>query len=103
RALGQRDRRRQEGIARFGEKAAVVGGELVERYGARIDQADAGGRLRGHRRALVADVVPGQPEARLAIVGLLGGYAVESDIAAAESRHAGAPALYAIAFAAHRR
>ena len=55
----------------------------------RIDQFDAGRRLAAGRRAFVADVVPGQPKTRLAIVRLLRRHAVEPDIAAGQPRHAG--------------
>ena len=87
-------------VARLGEEAAVVGGQAVEGDGAGIDQRDPG-RRRGHRRrAFVADVVPGQAEARLAVVVLLRHHAVEADVAALQPGHAGAPDSYAVAFAA---
>src|SRR6185369_9282395 len=63
----------------------------------------AGRRLGVEDRALVADVVPGVAEARLAIVRLLRHHAVEPDGAAGQPRHAGAPVLDAKTFSAHHR
>ncbi len=102
-AFGQRDPGRKERIPRLGKEAAVIGGQTVEADAARIDQSDTGRRLGRRRRAFMADIVPGQPEARLPVVTLLRHHAVEPDIASLEPRHAGAPHLNPVALSAHRR